>query len=79
MQRRLVYRSVNRMKEIQNLQKIFKKEFKWFHKHPELPLEKYETTKQIEEILQKGKGKQKMIEISNVKKVFKNKKTEVVL
>ena len=39
------------MKEIQNLQKIFKKEFKWFHKHPKLPLEKYETTKQIEEIL----------------------------
>lgn len=41
------------MKTIENLQEILEKEFKWFHQHPELSLEEYETTRRIKEILKR--------------------------
>lgn len=41
------------MKTIKKLQEILEKEFKWFHKHPELSLEEYETTVRIKEILKR--------------------------
>lgn len=41
------------MKTIENLQEILEKEFKWFHQHPELSLEEYETSRRIKEILKR--------------------------